>query len=204
MSSLKMHIAISLQIQKHFNFSDAFLLGAILPDMFKTILNDKAITHFLINDCIVLEDFINSQNTIEDELILGYYAHLIEDNIWYEEYMKKKYRLYPEYTDDKIYNDYAFVDSIMYEKLNINMNDILERLFKTVEYTDITKIKLLNDGKINALTIEEIKETIKKNCKDYYCDGNNYFYDIEDAEIYYKLALKELTEKIEKIINYNT
>ena len=203
MSSLKMHIAISLQIQKHFNFSDAFLLGTILPDMFKTILKDKAITHFLIDDCIVLEDFINSQNTIEDELILGYYAHLIEDNIWYEEYMKKTYKLYSEYTDDKIYNDYAFVDSIMYEKLNINMNDILESLLKTVEHTDITKIKLLNDEKIDFLTTKETKEAIKENCKDYYCDGNNYFYKIEDAENYYKLALKESIEKIEKIINYN-
>ena len=109
MSSLKMHIAISLQIQKYFNFSDTFLVGVVLPDMFKIILRDKKLTHFLIDDSIDLADFVNTQNNIEDELVLGYFAHFYllnheVDNRFYDLFVKGKVRFSNGYISDENWN----------------------------------------------------------------------------------------------------
>lgn len=90
MSSFKMHIAISKKIKEELNYSNMFLLGAILPDIIKLIIGDRKVTHFEEHGIIDLNKFINNQNDLENELVLGYYAHLIEDKIWYESYMTKK------------------------------------------------------------------------------------------------------------------
>ena len=112
MSSLKMHIAISKKIKEEFNYSNIFLLGAILPDIIKLIIGNRKITHFEKQEIIDLDEFIKKQKNLENELVMGYYAHLIEDKIWYELYMREKYFKLPEYSDSKLYNDYSFVDNI--------------------------------------------------------------------------------------------
>lgn len=91
MSSLKMHIAISKKIKEDFNLSSIFLLGAILPDIIKLIIGNKETTHFEKQGIIDLDEFISKQKNLENEFVLGYYAHLIEDKIWYELYMREKY-----------------------------------------------------------------------------------------------------------------
>ena len=88
MSSLKMHMAISKKIKDELNYSDIFLLGVILPDIIKLILEDRKVSHFENNGIIDLNRFISKQNNLDNELVLGYYAHLIEDKIWDELYLK--------------------------------------------------------------------------------------------------------------------
>ena len=86
----------------------------------------------------------------------------------------------------------------MYNKLKINVDNVLERLYEAVRYIDLTKIKLLDKKNANRFTVKEIDETIKENCNEYYSDGNNYFYNIKDAYVYYEYALNEVIKEIKK------
>lgn len=203
MSSLKMHMAISKKIKDELNYSDIFLLGAILPDIIKLLLGDRKISHFEKDGIIDLNRFINMQNNIDNELVLGYYAHLIEDKIWYELYMTKKYLKSPVYSDWKLYNDYAFVDNILYNDLNIDMNtqNISEMLHKAIKKMNIKDI-CLTDSKIeNNINNDNIKNKINEVWKNYYSDGNNYFYNINDAKEYYQLTLQKVKECLTKLKN---
>ena len=44
--------------------------------------------------------FKKMQTNINSDLVLGYYAHLIEDKIWFESYMLNKNCNLPDNTDD--------------------------------------------------------------------------------------------------------
>lgn len=117
MSSLKMHIAISKKVKEELQLGDLFLVGSILPDVLKLILHERKLSHFEIDQNIDLNKFLLLQDNF-NEIVLGYYAHLIEDKIWFELYMNR-YRKLEIYSDDRLYNDYAFIDNYMYKKLKI-------------------------------------------------------------------------------------
>ena len=46
MGSLIMHLAVSNEIKRIYNFSDRFLFGSIMPDIKKRILNNRSISHY--------------------------------------------------------------------------------------------------------------------------------------------------------------
>lgn len=205
MSSLKMRIAISKKIQEDFNLSSIFLLGAILPDIIKLIIGNRETTHFEKQGIIDLDEFISKQKNLENELVLGYYAHLIEDKIWYELYMREKYFKLPEYSDNKLYNDYSFVDNIFYKDRYIDMNtrSIGEILHEAIEKININDI-CLSDGEIeDIIDNDNIKSELSKIWKDYSSDGNNYFYTIHDATEYYELCLEKVKEYFENLKLFN-
>ena len=91
MSSLKMHIAIDKKVKEELKYSDLFIVGSILPDIIKLILKERTSSHFEINETIDLDKYLLTQDNLKNELVLGYYAHLIEDKIWFESYVNKKY-----------------------------------------------------------------------------------------------------------------
>ena len=144
MSSFKMHVAISEKVRSELNYSNLFILGSVLPDIIKLIVKDRTSTHFENNNSIDLEKYILAQDNLKNELVVGYYAHLIEDKIWFESYLDKKYRKFKEYSDEKIYNDYAFIDNIMYKKLNFNTQGIRKILLESIDATDVKAINLMN------------------------------------------------------------
>lgn len=205
MSSLKMHIAISKKIKEEFNLSNIFLLGAILPDIIKLIIGNRKATHFEKQGIIDLDEFISKQKNLENELVLGYYAHLIEDKIWYELYMREKYFKLPEYSDNKLYNDYSFVDNIFYKDRYIDMNtqNIGKILREAIEKININDI-CLRDGEIeDIINNDNIKSKLSQIWKDYSSDGNNYFYTINDATEYYELCLEKVKEYLENLKLFN-
>ena len=61
-----------------------------MPDIIKLIIGNRKSTHFEKQGIIDLDEFISKQKNLENELVLGYYAHLIEDKIWYELYYERK------------------------------------------------------------------------------------------------------------------
>ncbi|MGN1384099.1 MAG: hypothetical protein ACI4XD_02260 [Clostridia bacterium] len=199
MSSLKMHIAISKKIKDELCYSNLFLVGSILPDIIKLILGEKTSSHFEINNNIDLDKYILAQDNLKDELILGYYAHLIEDKIWFESYMNKKYRKLQEYSDYKLYNDYAFVDNLMYKKLDINTQDIGQIIFENIDKIDVKAIHLMNCKNKYMINNKSVKEKIREVWKDYATDGNNYFYTPKDAREYYQLSSQEVKEHLIKL-----
>lgn len=201
MSSLKMHIAISMKIKEEFNYSNIFLLGAILPDIIKLIIGNRKITHFEKQEIIDLDEFINKQKNLENELVLGYYAHLIEDKIWYELYMREKYFKLPEYSDSKLYNDYSFVDNIFYKDRCIDMDtqNISEMLYEAIEKININDICLMDSEIEYIINNENCKSKLSEIWKDYYSNGNNYFYTTHDATEYYDLCLEKVKEHLENL-----
>ena len=199
MSSLKMHIAISKKIKDELDYSNLFLVGSILPDIIKLILGERTSSHFEFNNNIDLDKYILAQNNLSNELILGYYAHLIEDKIWFESYMTKKYKKLQEYSDYKLYNDYAFIDNLMYKKLGINTQNISEIIFENIEKINVKAIHLMNCKNEYMINNESVKEKIREVWKDYTVDGNNYFYTPKDAIEYYQLSFQKVKEHLKRI-----
>lgn len=199
MSSLKMHIAISKKVKEELQLGDLFLVGSILPDTIKLILHERTSSHFEIDKNIDLDKFLLLQDNLKSELILGYYAHLIEDKIWFEIYMDK-YKKIEAYSDDKLYNDYAFIDDYMYKKLKIKTEDISKILFVNMNKLDVKSVKLMNCKNEDLINNKNIKEKIKEVWKDYDFDNIDYFYTINDAEEYYELASKKVKEYIIKYV----
>lgn len=200
MSSLKMHIAISEEIRKQFNLSNDFLLGAILPDIIKLLRKERITSHFEIDNQVDLEKFKKMQTNINSDLVLGYYAHLIEDKIWFESYMLNKYCILPDYTDDKLYSDYSYVDESMYKKLNLDTLKIKKDLLSVLKTVNINDICLMEFSNKYILNKDEIRLKIEEVWKDYPTTEENYFFTQTDSEEYYKLAVTTVNNYISKIL----
>jgi len=197
MSSIIMHIYISLKVQKELNLSNKFLAGAILPDMIKIMTKSKDITHYIkeyergenkirLPD---LEKFLqDNKDKLNDEVTLGYYAHLIEDKIWFDEYIgsfakcidkenilyisDNTVHSYQEFKKD-MYSDYVNVDSYIIEKDNLDVDKIrLEikdelrgyNVDKLIDENIVFPIKN-NDVKVNFISHEFLNKYINKSIK---------------------------------------
>jgi len=197
MSSIIMHIYISLKVQKELNLSNKFLAGAILPDMIKIMTKSKDITHYIkeyeCGDKIIklpdLEKFLqDNKDKLNDEVTLGYYAHLIEDKIWFDEYIDSFAKCidkenilyisdntvhsYQEFKKD-IYSDYVNVDSYIIEKYNLDIDKIIltikddlrgYNVDKIIDENIVFPIKN-NDAKVNFISHEFLNEYINESIK---------------------------------------
>lgn len=157
MGSLIMHLAVSNEIKRIYNFSDRFLFGSIMPDIKKRILNNRSISHYSEKIYLQNNSFKNLPNleiymkehkeklVKKDEYTLGYFAHLIQDRIWFDKYISR----FVDFQDDTlefvymhsegrivdfdywkniIYNDYAKMEKYILDKVNLEKNDIVKRM----------------------------------------------------------------------------
>ena len=85
MGSLIMHIAASKIVKEKYNLSNKFMAGCIMPDIYAKCGIDRDETHFInSSDSNIpnISAFIRKyENELNNEIILGYLAHLIEDKI---------------------------------------------------------------------------------------------------------------------------
>ena len=96
MASLMMHLAISNKLKEIYNYSDDFLVGAIAPDLLKKVYT-RDVTHYIkqiqlegeIRRYPDIDKFLNENKEKNDEYFFGYLAHLVQDKIWFNEYMPK-------------------------------------------------------------------------------------------------------------------
>ena len=215
MSSFNMHIAVSKKIKEEFSFGDEFILGTVLPDLYKVLLKDRILTHFerKIGEEYLpdIEKFCDEYKNKKSEIVYGYLAHLVEDRIWFSQYNNQyvqqleneKYYKYnkdntihkeEEYLTD-IYTDYTIIDKYLEKEYNLNKREINEKL----------KSIIINSKDIKEK--EELINIIDTRMIDYSCkyDINKpiTFFTKEQANEYYIKAVEETKKVLDKFINKN-
>lgn len=163
MSSIITHIYLANYIKNEFNFSDKFLTGSVLPDMLRIYGKDRDLTHYIKevkekDKIFKLPDLkkyaFNNPDLIKNELKLGYFAHLVQDRIWFKNFIPIftncecnkediKYRdgsvhSMSKYLED-IYSDYILLDRKLVKEFNFNDN-FKNKLIKNLPNENLTKI----------------------------------------------------------------
>lgn|SRR5574344_1186419 len=196
MSSIIMHLIASNEIKEKYGFSNEYLAGSILPDVVKVLKNDRKSSHY-IKEIKITGDFYKQIPDVEEFIIknpnyrnkpnlFGYASHLIEDKIWFEEYVS----MYADYVDlktkqihyveddkfhegtefSKIMNeDYNIIDSELLKQYNMNIvevkNDIIG-YFKDECKPIVNKLVVSGEIKENHtlrfLTMEICKKYIEE------------------------------------------
>lgn len=163
---------------------DRFYLGSILPDAYVEA-TDRQIAHFIKympeDNCLFFDfqDFATKyeKEIIEDNLYLGYYAHLVEDAfyryyLYYEKDMLSKIK---SYKLDILHQDYRILNSYIDKHYDLPKQIKVPDRFNAESLNDITAFdveKLINDysndlhefvnEKTKLLTEEMIEEFISK------------------------------------------
>lgn len=179
MPSAIIHLAVASEIGKKIKKdNNRFLIGAIAPDIWKWVGDEKMKSHFQTNeiDNIPSLDLFLSKykKYLNDDFVLGYYIHLYTDYIWF------KYFIPEIFNDDEkiitkldgtpvkcngemlslyIYNDYTNLNIKLIEKYNLNLKIFYRdppTLKNIIEEIPMTKIKII----INA--VKEIIENTKE------------------------------------------
>lgn len=162
MSSIIMHIYISKRIQEELNLSNKFLAGSVLPDMIKIKTMDRKGTHYIkevensTKRLPDLEKFLDeNKSRFNDEIVLGYYAHLIEDKIWFDNYIDSFAKCIDEenilYTSDNtihspeqfrkdIYADYVSVDNYLITQSNMDIDSVRSNIKKELVGYDVDNV----------------------------------------------------------------
>lgn len=195
MGSLIMHIAASKKIAEKYNLSDKFIAGSIMPDIYTKCGIDKTITHFIYSEKINLPEYnkyikMHIEN-MKDELALGYLAHLIEDYIWFNNFIAKYAKEIPtnpnkiEYLTDNtihtseefsndIYKDYDFIDNYICEKYNIliknTKSEILQYFNKYRSNDKLDEYLYMHDFDVNRkntfITKQDADKFIEISCNE--------------------------------------
>jgi hypothetical protein len=144
MASRIMHLAISERVAEHFGLDlMRFNLGNLLPDLHENTKEAKAISHFRIKrepyedskdpryQYYDYEQFLRKyKNKIHDDLYLGYYCHLIADELWiqnvYIKYMRDENRKKRVNQENNYYHDYSRLNQIIKDKFNLKINLVFE------------------------------------------------------------------------------
>lgn len=208
MGSFNMHISVSKKIKEELSFGDEFMLGTVLPDLYKVLLKDRTLTHFEKNiegeDLPDIEEFCEKYKDKKSEIVYGYLAHLVEDRIWFNQYHNKRYvkeierGKYYKYIKDNtiheekeyltdIYTDYTIISKYIEKKYKIDREETNKILKETVLKSEKIKEK------------EELIHTIETRIIDYSCqyDINKPITFLTEQELddYYQTTLKE-TKKV--------
>ena len=191
MSSIIMHIYISKKIQEELNLSNKFLAGSVLPDMIKIKTMDRRGTHYIkeIEDSTKrlpdLERFLDeNKDKINDEVVLGYYAHLIEDKLWFDKYIDSFAKCIDEdsilYTSDNtihspeefrkdMYSDYVSVDKYLIKQSNMDIDTIRLNIKKELGNYDVDDV--VEENIIFPIVLDDARIIfISQSCLEDYID----------------------------------
>lgn len=204
MSSVIVHLCIAVKVAEKLNFSYEYILGSILPDLTKKLPGKtREITHYIteIKDGVLdlpnLEKYL-SENNLNSEKELGIYSHLIEDKVYFKNYVGKyieildndmnkikfnldgKVRNYKEY-QRILYNDFSLLNFYLIKKYNLDMTKIKNQLIKLVDNQIIKKqieeyIKEYEfiQGKLILFNQDEAEKCINESIKEVIYNINNY------------------------------
>ncbi|KHF37228.1 hypothetical protein CM49_00734 [Paenibacillus sp. P1XP2] len=113
MGSRVMHYCISTLLARELGIDDdQFLLGGIAPDVHKYMNAPKKESHFIIlqTDSEFACDYRGFcqkyEHHMKDPFFLGYYYHLISDDIWVKEIYYKKIKWLPQPEKKKAQEQY--------------------------------------------------------------------------------------------------
>lgn len=207
MSSIILHLCIGNEVKKRLNLSDKFIYGALLPDILRMSGIQRNETHYItkyidgVFEVPDLEKYLNEnlKDIKENDVKLGYYAHLLQDKIWYNHYVidyvsvdkddnsKIKFlndgKIYElkDYTSH-MYNDFSRLDMYIIEKYNVHIEKIKEKLLKFTE-----------DSNIQRIIDESLSEKV------YVKKGDGFFLNESGADKYIDECVEETVKAIKEI-----
>ena len=204
MGSYVMHLCVSDAIKKKLKLSNKFIYGSLLPDVIKSITGDREHTHYIVKRVIngeqrELPDIKKAINDItlkDKEIEMGYIAHLVEDYIWFNEYIPTYAKVLDEqnviYLKDKtvhskedfsreMYSDYYNINKYIIQKYNIDVEEVKSFL----KY-------VLNNESYNIVK----KNMEYRNIEDI---SNNVFLTKESIDSYIEKATYEVEKVIKKL-----
>lgn len=149
MGSRIMHLIITNQIAEQLSIKDkpTFLLGGIAPDA----ASPKDLSHFFVGNHsdytrnIDFEKFIDKYSSHKhSNYILGYYTHLIADDIWLKGFFIPwlKNRLENDKdVFDRYHNDFRLLNGKLldYYKVTNNFNQVITKEVEIVELQEVTE-----------------------------------------------------------------
>jgi len=208
-----MHLYVSEQIRKKYGFSNEFLAGSILPDVKKLAGEGRDKTHFLVEkrknrvtlSLPEVEDYIEkSKSEGNSEIRLGYLAHLIEDKIWFKDYMpvygdvvgvdQDKDELYAcQEGNHKVIKTHDEFVSEIYSDYGI-WNPILMSKYGILDYEKIEDILFTQIGNSN------MKKMISGYINEQEEDKKIKFITRENMDSYFEKCFNEVTKTIDKMI----
>jgi hypothetical protein len=123
LGSRVIHYCIGKEILKRVDLDEKyFLLGNLAPDAYNPNCGGSEISHFRIHqeimkdECVDFDKFMHKYEfAFSNHFIIGYYCHLLTDNLW----LKDAYRKYGHLTKEErepivqlIYRDYWTLNTI--------------------------------------------------------------------------------------------
>ena len=144
-----MHLIIADRIAERLSIKDrtAFLLGGIAPDA----INSKDQSHFFRGDQsdysrhIDYQEFLNKYSSIKDSpYILGYYTHLIADDLWLQGFYVPwlKNRIESDDTIAKAYhNDFSLLNGklLKYYGYNDEFGELLNMTSEVINLEEVPR-----------------------------------------------------------------
>ncbi len=161
MASWIMHLAIAKGISKHLKVDlDRFYIGNLLPDAPKLGKTYKMISHFRVDNIPYEEStaayyqyydymkfFEKYKDKMDDDAVLGYFSHLLTDELWiqqiYNKYMRDENREKRDDQRENYYVDYDLLNQLVREEYGLEHDET---------------VYINTDFDVDALGIEEIRE----------------------------------------------
>ena len=134
MGSRIIHFCVANEIMKRMEFDESqFILGNLAPDAYNPNRGGYLRSHFRIPEevmeyeCVDIDKFIGKYSSnLSSYFVLGYYCHLITDNLW----LKDAYRKYGHLGPDErsaavklVYSDYWVLNNILIKKFKLELGD---------------------------------------------------------------------------------
>lgn len=206
MSSYIMHMCVSDIVKRKLNLTDKFIYGSILPDILKMATGDRIGTHYLAKVKIddydrnlpVIDKAIHELEIEDKEIRLGYIAHLVEDLIWFNDFIptfvkkvadgKYQYvktgviRESKRFTED-MYSDYANCGAYVIESTNTDIETIKKNI-----------TQYITEDKCLAFMLDNTKYSKSSDIE------NNHFMTKECIDKYIKRATKAVENIIKELI----
>lgn len=134
MGSRVMHALIAYEVSLKLNVEDAslFILGGIAPDS----VSDKKLSHFFKGDVKEynrvgdFEGFLAKHGDLNDDYIMGYFTHIVADDLWLSTFYLPWLRYYmaeDESYQKRYYKDFESFNGILnkqYPELKKIINEI--------------------------------------------------------------------------------
>ena len=130
MGSRIIHFCVAIEILKRVDLDEnQFILGNLAPDAYNPNRGGSLLSHFRIPEelmeyeCVDLEKFKGKYSShMSDHFVLGYYCHLITDNLWLKDAFKKYGNLGPDERSAAVklvYSDYLVLNTILIDRFKL-------------------------------------------------------------------------------------
>jgi len=199
MASSIIHYIIGKKVIEYFDFNyNDFIIGNLLPDAHDGTTYGHSLAHFYKNltgtPKIEYKEFKKKYNDcFQNNLVLGYYSHLLSDYIWLQHDIPK----FPknldfsskEYTVNReiLHSDYGKLNKILIEHYKLSFNDDLV-IPDSILITEIDKknlsellnnlyyqLKSKNEGELKMITLDFVVDYIQDAIDFCTNEFHNYF-----------------------------